>query len=348
MLTPDQFPLILAALSDREAGWFANALTAMEKYENEGLVQKDEFADLKSTFNRAFEKSWSKHMREPFLNAGRWENLSSAEYKFENSMGYPQCHTSSGMLKRLVPAPKGAMRDAMIKIMKECVLIAVRVQALKDKIGKRAPAMTKTRQAEIDRSAKAMHCQICGCDVLAETGVIAHHGYQRPGEGWQTASCHGARELPFETDRAALGVYIEALKERKIGTEAALVAVRAETVDLRWTYNDYSQKRPRWERQPEVSVTVNRANFEERLAEARARFSGKGVTFDQLKSGKIIELTTLTQSLHIAIVRQTKRFEGWAKTHDWDGAGWVPMFHLEPAPIISLQIVADDDDWQFS
>lgn len=43
-------------------------------------------------------------------------------------------------------------------------------------------------------------CQICGRDIKANTGVIAHHGYQRPdrGSGWQTASCFGARHKPYE------------------------------------------------------------------------------------------------------------------------------------------------------
>ena len=43
-------------------------------------------------------------------------------------------------------------------------------------------------------------CQICEREIKANTGVIAHHGYQRPdrGSGWQTESCMGARHLPYE------------------------------------------------------------------------------------------------------------------------------------------------------
>lgn len=42
------------------------------------------------------------------------------------------------------------------------------------------------------------HCQICARDIKARTGVIAHHGYQRPGNGWQTSSCLGARYPSYE------------------------------------------------------------------------------------------------------------------------------------------------------
>jgi len=52
---------------------------------------------------------------------------------------------------------------------------------------KRDPAMTPST-----------HCQICGRAILANTGLIAHHGYTRPGSGWQTASCFGARWKPYE------------------------------------------------------------------------------------------------------------------------------------------------------
>ena len=41
-------------------------------------------------------------------------------------------------------------------------------------------------------------CQICEREVKQPHGLTSHHGYSRPGYGWQTASCPGARELPYE------------------------------------------------------------------------------------------------------------------------------------------------------
>jgi hypothetical protein len=41
-------------------------------------------------------------------------------------------------------------------------------------------------------------CQVCGRTVKASKGLIAHHGYRRPYEGFQTASCEGARYVPYE------------------------------------------------------------------------------------------------------------------------------------------------------
>lgn len=56
------------------------------------------------------------------------------------------------------------------------------------------------------------HCQICERPIKANTGLIAHHGYQRPGDGWQTASCPGARRLPYERSADAIPPYVECLR----------------------------------------------------------------------------------------------------------------------------------------
>ena len=48
------------------------------------------------------------------------------------------------------------------------------------------------------------HCQICEREIKAKKGLISHHGYTRPGGGYQTGSCGGARNLPYEISRDAI------------------------------------------------------------------------------------------------------------------------------------------------
>lgn len=55
-------------------------------------------------------------------------------------------------------------------------------------------------------------CQICGRPIKAKNGIIAHHGYKRPDYGWQTQSCMGARNLPYEVSCDVIPVAIESLK----------------------------------------------------------------------------------------------------------------------------------------
>ena len=63
------------------------------------------------------------------------------------------------------------------------------------------------------------HCQICARPILARTGLIAHHGYLRPGQGWQTSSCPGARYRPYEVASDRLATVIAWQVER--GTQLA-------------------------------------------------------------------------------------------------------------------------------
>ena len=64
-------------------------------------------------------------------------------------------------------------------------------------------------------------CQICARAIKANTGIIAHHGYQRPQyQGWQTASCDGARQLPYEVSRDYIPVVIERYKMHSANQEA--------------------------------------------------------------------------------------------------------------------------------
>lgn len=72
------------------------------------------------------------------------------------------------------------------------------------------------------RATPTTTCQICARPIEANTGVIAHHGYKRPGNGWQTASCFGARRLPYEVSCDAIPEAIESALRYVAEEEKAL------------------------------------------------------------------------------------------------------------------------------
>ena len=66
-------------------------------------------------------------------------------------------------------------------------------------------------------------CQVCGRAIKANRGLIAHHGYKRPYQaGWQTASCEGARYVPYEVSCERLREVTEMVKNFIIAQEKAL------------------------------------------------------------------------------------------------------------------------------
>lgn len=111
-------------------------------------------------------------------------------------------------------------------------------------------------------------CQCCDRQVKAMRGLIAHHGFTRPTEHWQTASCFGARRLPWEVSRKRLGELIAWLERevRQLEDQLALVLVNKElqvpvqirqrkghmiwdTTNLVVTSKNFEALRKEWERE---------------------------------------------------------------------------------------------------
>ena len=108
-----------------------------------------------------------------------------------------------------------------------------------------------------------MTCQICGRDILAGSGAIAHHGYQRPGDGYQTGSCYGALKLPFEVSRDALGHYITAVLAPTIDRKKehlARMQARDPSVEVKVHYQ--AKKYNNWRRE-QSSFVANAASYEQ-------------------------------------------------------------------------------------
>jgi hypothetical protein len=62
----------------------------------------------------------------------------------------------------------------------------------------------KGQSSEPFHTGEQMACQICGRMTRAKQGIIAYHGYKRPWDGYQTASCIGAQHSPFEVSNEVL------------------------------------------------------------------------------------------------------------------------------------------------
>jgi hypothetical protein len=65
-------------------------------------------------------------------------------------------------------------------------------------------------------------CQICGREIGTTVGLIAHHGYTRPGHGWQTSSCFGARWRAYEVACDALPPAIASVTAHRDYHQAAI------------------------------------------------------------------------------------------------------------------------------
>jgi len=81
------------------------------------------------------------------------------------------------------------------------------------------------------------HCQICEREIKSKLGLIAHHGYQRPEEGWQTDSCMGARNLPYEVSRNVIPRVIKFLQVRIKNIEDKIREIKEKNLPIPSPFN---------------------------------------------------------------------------------------------------------------
>lgn len=84
-----------------------------------------------------------------------------------------------------------------------------------------------------DKKPNAGTCGIClGLWMLDKAGNLVHHGYQRPGDGWQTDGCPGVKKPPYEKSTLALEEYVALLDPLLDDRRAVLARLesRPETV----------------------------------------------------------------------------------------------------------------------
>jgi hypothetical protein len=182
----------------------------------------------------------------------------------------------------------------------------------------KAPAQPTKQQLE---DAAKMTCQCCGRPICANTGVVAHHGYQRPGWGWQTASCEGARELPFEASRDALGRYIERLWALIKSLDDALHNVNQPGAALTVAITDYDTHVTYGRTRKLVLITATAETFEAKCAEYPKSIISCGLpTWERFKVRAQHELQQRLDSVARELQAQQPRYDGWKRTHSWSAA----------------------------
>jgi hypothetical protein len=137
---------------------------------------------------------------------------------------------------------------------------------------------------EVEREVREGECQICGRPILCTTGVIAHHGYTRPWEGFQTSSCPGARELPYAESCDFLRSYIPTL---------AGAAAVAKAAAARFLEN------------PPETITVSR----------KSSFTGKteATTYERPKGFKVTDYSSIPRTYANAYANRLGNMQQEAK-----------------------------------
>jgi len=179
----------------------------------------------------------------------------------------------------------------------------------------------ESRQIMADDKADRMTCQCCGRLILANTGRIAHHGYTRPGSGWQTSSCMGAKFQPFEADRNRLGQMIDVMKARRERAIENRKDTASEAVGILVSWKKRSSFTKGY---VPGSFEFTRANFASEEAQiARRAAPVYAFDYDELLKRELGAMDYRIRAIESHIAEEEKRYAGWKQTHKRLGVTWV-------------------------
>lgn len=319
-------------LPDRRVAMLWHAVNALEDGIAAGVVRNQAFVQSKDVINRVVEEA-----AEAFLATGPcyadrhksdwWGRAYDAEALIHGA------HTLPTVLRRA--RERFGLDEYADFIEKALLPLRALLEQAKPLVKKRGeaghPPPPKTEE-QLAREAAQMTCQCCGRPILANTGAIALHGYQRPGDGWQTPSCYGAGAAPFEVSRDRLGKRILGLNDQVVAASIERASIEAEQKPVAVSYVDYAAPRYSNGKRPIRTVVVTRETFEEKSRELPNVIRGP-VTFDRVKAECLGELDRQTAGIIDEIKAQQARYDGWTQTHTWDAEAkeWAPIVSMEAA-----------------
>lgn len=164
-----------------------------------------------------------------------------------------------------------------------------------------------------------MTCQACGRAHMAKRGFIAHHGYQRPWqEGWQTASCAGAKHIPYEAGHALLDSMLVMLRNEIKRSKERLSEVE-EGKPFVLVIQDITKPRNALGLRPSLRILLTNENFVSLRDQNAVSFRRVMVhTIDDARTRVKLEIRSKLAKIEYELGVQQKRRDNWKLTHAYD------------------------------
>lgn len=320
-------------LSERRSGQFERSVAELEAAVKAGVVPNKMFVDAKYVVNSAISEAAEAFLKSgPHVKGRDGQAHHQSDWwlaAYEADAFASGSHNLPAALKR---AKKHSGLSAYAEFISALLPLREMLESAKPMIKKRGelPKVLSPKQQAED--SERMTCQCCARKILSKLGSVSHHGYERPEAYYQTASCMGAKRLPFEVDRAALGEMIGYMRDRLARAEKHRAAIKAEKRPIVFEYESQligpqrHQQFGRWVKWPVVkrSFDVSRESFEAFKAGPGSNSTYGIDDFDAYKARHVEGLSSSIKSLRGHINEEQKRFDGWKQSHEWNGQ-WVAL-----------------------
>ena len=231
--TPDHFPIIQGALkgSPKRRLGFDNSLSILsgamhcddESPDTDRQtsppqpLRKAAYEEIKKVFSTAVDTAWELTVCRPYFYAGKYKEVTPQVLALYESININALHSVVGAHKKVLKAMKEpgcpALEDSPVlsaihAVLTEASSLAVEMSLQKAYLvsGRAEPtreemAIRKSRENP-DKVVKT--CACCFRPIALAGHTMAHHGYQRPGDGVQTSSCPGIDFKPLEVSSEGL------------------------------------------------------------------------------------------------------------------------------------------------
>ena len=223
-LDSSNFKLTLDSLNAKNKDKFDSAMLTLKTAIEEGSIRKVELDNLTSVFNNSCSSAWDKHYIDPYLNQSREDRDAAPYAKEEEDLYYKDkgFKNMEGIIKKYSKlADKSTLIGIAIQIASEYAPLKGIIDHLKTNVIKgRAPSATPK---PVNPNQIRGTCGWCLRDIsIDKTGLMSHHGFTRPGTGYQTQSCSGVNFKNLEVSLDGLNARIKATEQEKENLELRL------------------------------------------------------------------------------------------------------------------------------
>lgn len=221
---PSNFALTLDSLNLKNKDKFDSALLVLRTAMEEGSIRKSDLDLLKSALTVACESAWEKHYVTAYLNQSHEERDASPYATEEEDIYYRNkgFGNMDGIVKKYSKLTgKSKLITIAIQIATEYTPFRGIIEQLKSKVTTgRAPSLNGK---QVNPNQVRGTCGWCLRDIaIDKTGLMSHHGFTRPGVGYQSQSCSGVNYKNLEVSLDGLKARIKATEQEKTNLELRL------------------------------------------------------------------------------------------------------------------------------
>lgn len=159
--------------------------------------------EIRDGWNLLIERAYDRFFRQPFTYGKGWQpDLEVASGTF------PAMHNIVGLDKKLAKVPQTPAIVAARSVIIEALPVVPQIEQIKARVAAGVkPAKVSVAKPSNPNQIRRT-CPCCFREVAVVSGLMAHHGYKRPGYGYQTQSCMGVHYAPLERSDEGLRAVI--------------------------------------------------------------------------------------------------------------------------------------------